>query len=79
MNHKSKKPTHNVKTARHSSPSLRETPARWLIKDLCSYTAVAPWVKNSYVLSRTWAWISRVRVEPSVRIPVPRFFTNRDP
>jgi hypothetical protein len=38
-----------------------------------------PLVRNSYVLSRFWAWCSRIQLSPTVRIPVPRFLSYRDP
>jgi hypothetical protein len=41
-----------------------------------------PWhqlIKKSYVLSRFWAWFSQIELEPHIRVPVPRFFTYRDP
>ena len=49
-------------------PVVLDEPGAWV-----------PFVQNSYVLSRFWAWWSRVELYPQVRIPVPRFLTYRDP
>ena len=49
------------------------------IWEAISTDPVLPLVRKSYVLSRLWAWACRIQAEPQVRIPVPRYFTHRDP
>lgn len=46
------------------------------LRELCE---IAPIVRKSYVLSRFWAWATRVRMKPYVSLPLPRFLTTRDP
>ena len=36
-------------------------------------------VKNSYVISRVWAWVSKIEWSPRLKIPIPRSFSYRDP
>lgn len=35
--------------------------------------------EKSYVISCIWAWISRIQLSPTVKIPIPRFLSTRDP
>lgn len=49
------------------------------VRDMCESAQIATLVQNSYVLSRFWAWFSRIQVSPTIRIPVPRLLTYRDP
>lgn len=55
-------------------------PDRWMqflqACERCTWNEVA---KNSYMISRFWAWFSRIRVQPAVKIPLPRFLSYRDP
>lgn len=50
-----------------------------LLQESLEDHSLLPIVRNSYVLSRFWAWWSRVQLKPEVRIPVPRFLSTRDP
>lgn len=63
----------------HSAPQVRERDLKTLVKDLYEMSSKSPLVKNSYVLSRAWAWCSKIRTQPRLSIPVPRIFTIRDP
>ncbi len=45
----------------------------------CESYTWSPILQNSYVLSRLWAWFSRIEISPKVKIPLPRMFTYRDP
>gem|GEM_PF-6231877 len=49
------------------------------LRHLCESAQWTPLVQNSYVLSRFWAWCSRIQISPKVSIPVPRFLSYRDP
>jgi hypothetical protein len=60
-------------------PSIRDRDMILAARNLFASYPVAHLVKKSYVLSRFWAWFSRIELEPEVRIPVPRFLTYRDP
>lgn len=44
----------------------------------CERYSLTPLIQNSYVLSRLWAWFSRIEWSPEVKIPVPRFLSYRD-
>ncbi|MGE0527322.1 MAG: hypothetical protein AB7P49_09690 [Bdellovibrionales bacterium] len=58
----------------------KRTIESWLqLHSLCECASIAPLIKNSYVLSRFWAWFSRIEVSPEVRVPVPRFLSRREP
>lgn len=50
-----------------------------LTQEINRYISEAKLVQNSYVLSRFWAWWSRIEFSPELRVPVPRFLTTRDP
>lgn len=64
---------------RQKSPPPRP-PDRWMtflqLAEQCSWNQVT---QNSYVISRFWAWFSRVQLSPQVKIPIPRFLSYRDP
>lgn len=49
------------------------------VEELCEWVQISPLVRHSYVLSRLWAWLSRVRLSPNVQVPVPRSLSRRDP
>jgi hypothetical protein len=79
MKARSKKTSNTRTQPMNTSPALREN-ERWLkIEELCELYQVAPIVRNSYVLSRFWAWFTRIQVNPRVSVPIPRFMTQRDP
>lgn len=66
--------------AKRTPPQLPLADDRWAqFLDLCEQYRLSPIIQNSYVLSRFWAWFSRIQVNPKVRIPVPRFLSYRDP
>lgn len=61
------------------APALRDTEIKRLLALL---EERAPWlsvIERSYILSRFWAWWSKVELQPKVKIPVPRFLSHRDP
>lgn len=64
------------KPRRRSQPKASENEAALETQEPWSVTN---YFQNSYVVSRFWAWFSRVELSPKVRIPVPRFLTHRDP
>jgi hypothetical protein len=74
------KPKKNSLPVQRPKPRPPEPADRWLqglqLLERCSWTELA---KNSYVISRFWAWFSKIELEPHVRIPVPRFLSHRDP
>ena len=59
--------------------SRLESERRQLLQPLCESLSQSPMVRNSYVLSRFWAWLSKIEWNPELRIPMPRFLTYRDP
>lgn len=69
-----------MKSARAKRPApARPNSEKWRkIQDWSEKYPVAMLVKDSYVLSRTWAWASRIRLSPKVSIPIPRFLSHRD-
>lgn len=70
----------NLTKVAQKKPRKRRENERWnLIHEALSDASLLPIVRNSYVLSRFWAWWSRVQLSPEVRIPVPRFLSTRDP
>jgi hypothetical protein len=60
-------------------PSVREGDLALAARRLRELYPMSRLVQNSYVLSRFWAWFSQIELHPTVRIPVPRFLTIRDP
>lgn len=63
---------------KNPKPSRREA-AKWRqMQEWAEKYPVADLVQKSYVLSRTWAWASRIRVRPKVSIPIPRFLSYRE-
>lgn len=60
-------------------PTVREHEMLLAARNLCEIYPVRRMIQNSYVLSRFWAWFSQIQLEPSLRIPMPRFLTVRDP
>lgn len=50
-----------------------------LTQEINRFISEAQLVQKSYVLSRFWAWWSRIEFSPELRVPVPRFLTTRDP
>lgn len=67
----------SVKTA--TPPALRESDLKLLMRQLQELYPMTQIVGKSYVLSRFWAWFTQVQLTPTVRIPVPRFLSQRDP
>lgn len=57
----------------------RERQLQLLIEEIIEAHSLTPLVKNSYVLSRFWAWVSKIRLHPYVSVPIPRFMVRRDP
>jgi len=35
-------------------------------------------IRKSYVLSRAWAWISKIQWRPRIEIPIPRALSQRE-
>ncbi len=73
-------------TARSNVPQRRYKPMpppqpdRWMMfLYLCEQASWSQVTKNSYVISRFWAWFSRIQIGPTVKIPIPRFMSTRDP
>lgn len=64
------------KTSTHDAPARRENAALEWLGETCT---LVPILEKSYVLSRFWAWFSRIEMSPRLRIPVPRFLSVRDP
>lgn len=62
-----------------STPAPRESDLILKVRSLSEVYPMHQLVRNSYVLSRFWAWFSQIQLNPKVRIPVPRFLTYRDP
>jgi len=72
--------------ARSNVPQRRQKnlppppPERWMLflqlAEQCSWGQIT---QNSYMISRFWAWFSRVQIKPTVKIPIPRFLSYRDP
>ena len=58
------------------APKRRESPTLMWLGEACT---LVPILEKSYVLSRFWAWFSRIEMTPHLRIPVPRFLSVRDP
>jgi hypothetical protein len=56
-------------------PSRAEEALTWLGESV----SLVPILEKSYVLSRFWAWVSRIEFRPQLRIPVPRYLSYRDP
>lgn len=76
---KSKNPRTNVPQKRFK-PLPPPPPDRWLVfLSLCERCTWAEVTKNSYVISRFWAWFSQIQLDPTVKIPIPRFLSYRDP
>ncbi len=68
-----------AKTQSQQNLMLRESEFRRLLIELDERYPISSMVQRSYLLSRLWAWCSKVQLRPNVRIPVPRFLTHRDP
>lgn len=49
------------------------------VREFYELASITPLVQGNYPLSRVWAWICRIRVSPYISVPIPRFFTQRDP
>jgi hypothetical protein len=60
-------------------PTIRESEYTHAARSLVEHYPMTRFIRNSYVLSRFWAWLSQIQLKPHLRIPVPRFLTNRDP
>lgn len=60
-------------------PVRQKREALKIAQNLCEHYPMSAVIQNSYVLSRFWAWFSKVQVSPTVHIPVPRCLTIRDP
>lgn len=71
---KAKKATTQATTVT-KGPSRAEEALIWLGESV----SLVPILEKSYVLSRFWAWVSRIEFSPQLRIPVPRYLSYRDP
>ncbi len=68
------------KPAKKQVAPVLPQPPYWLsAKLLYEAYPLSRMVRKSYVLSRFWAWFSKIEVEPKLKVPVPRFLTVRDP
>jgi hypothetical protein len=68
--------TKSVKKPALEAPIRTESTTLQWLGETCT---LVPFMEKSYVLSRFWAWFSRIEMSPQLRIPVPRFLTYRDP
>lgn len=81
-----KKSNRHSSRRRHPKKALKETNVAcnedefWLTaKALLEPLSVSDWIRNYYVLSRFWAWVSQIKTKDRLSIPVPRFLTYREP
>jgi hypothetical protein len=81
MSHSKRSANSRRRTQRRSGKSLsvREKDFLLALWTACECQAIGRIVKNSYVLSRGWSWFSQIQWSPELRVPVPRFLTQRDP
>ncbi len=65
--------------SKKAPPAIREGELRRLALQFYELYPMTRVIENSYVLSRFWAWYSKIALSPELRVPVPRFLTYRDP
>lgn len=61
------------------TPALKESEIKRLLQVLGDQYSISTLAQKSYLLSSFWAWVSQIRLEPHVRVPIPRFLSRRDP
>ncbi len=61
------------------TPAPRENEIVMALRQLNELYPLCNLIEKSYVVSRVWAWVCRIETKPTLRVPVPRYFTRRDP
>lgn len=60
-------------------PPLAERDRLLLMAQLADKFTALQIARKSYMISRLWAWASRIKWHPHLRVPVPQYLTHRDP
>lgn len=81
-----KKQRRQSQSHRRPAPTARSLPVRRseidvgrTIQRVCELYPMTDLIGNSYVLSRFWSWFTHIEFSPKLSVPMPRFFTYRDP